>query len=280
MPTAGVSESAAPTAAAVPTGMPSMPPAGLPEESSAPSSEPSAVSNPVIVTSLAPVHTGSSMPSSAPTEESSMPTVPFCSSGVLNSAGTICCAESCGSCGSCNCAARDGGAQLCCPQFIGENGFPCMSSTDTGCTLPSYLDVGSGGGGLGEPSDDECEEEDDDVPSSTPTASGSPTVALCSEGIMDNDAMVCCHYECGVCGSCNCTERSPGPQQCCPGIIGENAIPCLLSTDTGCLLPSGVGMGGGGGGMGGIGVGTGGFNTGDSGCEASSLPSAAPSAGM
>ena len=63
----------------------------------------------------------------------------LCSTGISNADGTVCCAASCGSCGGCDCATYDGGADLCCPGTIAHSEVMCVASTDVGCLLGPYV---------------------------------------------------------------------------------------------------------------------------------------------
>lgn len=62
----------------------------------------------------------------------------MCAAGVLSTAG-VCCAASCGECGSCECADLPGGAALCCPSSIAESEIFCAAVSDVACLMPSYL---------------------------------------------------------------------------------------------------------------------------------------------
>eukprot|EP00968_Pinguiococcus_pyrenoidosus_P007272 scaffold482_cov247-Pinguiococcus_pyrenoidosus.AAC.21 len=68
-------------------------------------------------------------PSQAPSE------VNLCAYGITDSSGTVCCCESCGACGGCDCDTLPGGAAECCPAAIITNGIPCLLSSDCGCVL-------------------------------------------------------------------------------------------------------------------------------------------------
>uniref|UniRef100_A0A7R9Y7X9 Uncharacterized protein n=1 Tax=Pinguiococcus pyrenoidosus TaxID=172671 RepID=A0A7R9Y7X9_9STRA len=58
----------------------------------------------------------------------------------------------------------------------------------------------------------------------------------CAFGIPDPSGTVCCCESCGSCGGCDCEDRDGGAEKCCPQSIHESGIPCLASTDCGCIL--------------------------------------------
>mmetsp|Transcript_10891 Transcript_10891/g.40765 ORF Transcript_10891/g.40765 Transcript_10891/m.40765 type:complete len:92 (+) Transcript_10891:891-1166(+) len=76
-------------------------------------------------------------PSAGP---SAMPSeVMICLEGITNVEGTVCCCESCGACGGCDCADLPGGDSKCCPSVIGALGIPCLLTTDCGCVIGNYV---------------------------------------------------------------------------------------------------------------------------------------------
>jgi|GEM_PF-3585629 len=49
----------------------------------------------------------------------------ICEDGILNGAGSVCCAASCGSCGGTGCASRPGGADACCAGAVASSARSC-----------------------------------------------------------------------------------------------------------------------------------------------------------
>ena len=71
--------------------------------------------------------------------------------------------------------------------------------------------------------------------------SAAPSVGvLCANGLLGNSNSVCCAASCGVCGGCNCAQLGAGEHSgasyCCPNTIHENALPCILASDVGCVV--------------------------------------------
>lgn len=62
---------------------------------------------------------------------------------------------------------------------------------------------------------------------------------LCSSGIPSDSGAVCCAAGCGKCGGCDCgTVAMPahGADECCPKVIMENEVYCMLHDQVGCIL--------------------------------------------
>lgn len=53
---------------------------------------------------------------------------PTCSTGILNSTGTVCCAAACGACGGAGCDTRPGGAASCCTSNVTASNVSCSGS--------------------------------------------------------------------------------------------------------------------------------------------------------
>jgi len=69
----------------------------------------------------------------------------LCSKGFTNLEETVCCDESCDTCGGCDCAFQgfgmQSGADFCCPSAIIENDLPCERAEQTGCLLVNVADI-------------------------------------------------------------------------------------------------------------------------------------------
>lgn len=62
----------------------------------------------------------------------------WCSAGIKNSKGTVCCAAECGACGGSGCAKRPGGKPKCCSGGIQDAAIECVSSDDVACIIPQH----------------------------------------------------------------------------------------------------------------------------------------------
>eukprot|EP00968_Pinguiococcus_pyrenoidosus_P007283 scaffold482_cov247-Pinguiococcus_pyrenoidosus.AAC.32 len=65
----------------------------------------------------------------------------LCAVGITNADETVCCADSCGVCGGCDCDMNPGGAANCCPGVIAGTGIFCMAPYETACLLGEYIPV-------------------------------------------------------------------------------------------------------------------------------------------
>lgn len=61
----------------------------------------------------------------------------LCANGIVSKDGNVCCAMSCGVCGSCDCAALEGGADYCCRGAIRASEMICVGASDVGCVMPN-----------------------------------------------------------------------------------------------------------------------------------------------
>jgi hypothetical protein len=183
---------------------------------------------------------------------------PFCSNGIPNDSGKICCDASCGVCGGVGCKDRPGGEAACCGREIKISGKVCASDTDTAC----FMDVGFCSGGKTNPSksvccpascakcggpgcanlgEDCCTHMIKQKPSplcvdSTSTGCVDPD-GYCSVGIESKSGNFCCPDQCGACGGSGCSKRPGGADLCCTRKLKTSGLMCADDASTGCQIP-------------------------------------------
>jgi len=126
--------------------------------------------------------------------------------GIPDPSGLKCCAASCGACGGNDCAARPGGADLCCGDNVGAANKTCGHPACVFHTDPREAEARAMA----------CE------------AAG---------GIADPAGLACCPASCVSCGGLGCASRPGGARSCCGDQIDvSNELcgdpPCLMKAFT------------------------------------------------
>ncbi len=137
----------------------------------------------------------------------------YCSTGIPDQTGSVCCASTCQS-------------------IAGDTLFACDQGTDQGTTC---ADRGP---------DELC--CPDEIREAKKSCSDNPPPCVikpdpeCRTGIKDQAGQVCCPKFCGTCGGADCSQRTGSGANCCGGAIMSAGImcsggspPCVLDGTTG-----------------------------------------------